>query len=595
MPSRSPVFEKILSILDKRVTEQSVEARFDSMDSRDVDLGKLSRLIETLPAADCAGVLLCAIFRGDNLIAEMLWDERGRFPVNLKKLPITEAMRDSYTLNGEPFSLAGVKVLRALGSASTPPDLIRVFRNMRDMGVTGLIEPTEEGRALISASDLDAAQRVARSVSFTGELPVLAKERVERPELMLELMEAGKSLIAGTAYDPLLCWATPEMVKRYPGQLFRIESQQDLKIQESTRQSRFTFPEWAYLFADTEGKGLGTDSFTLTSHSEHQPRLAQQLLNVMGSRPHQYGFIEREGLVLCHTTATFLSEFEVAVIDGPNAVKAQQFLAEYFPLDGVTHLAFPEGFGTLKSNGLHPLAFRFNSGVRPRSSESRKDMMDLLADPELGDHVLSLMSRKQWRHLASQQTLLPSSMLALHKALKFDNEGLAVRLYRKKIVELYDAGYRFSTRSQVIPTKSNMSEDGISPADSWVDLRSVAVDLKGNQQAGKSRDELRVDFEQLVAMGLWPTSAIPEPTDLTSALATCVKRKGVADKFDEVSISLRSYIRHAGLEACAEAAKDSNKHWAFLLQVFDIDELRPYTSKMPLNALGQVFGQDLGL
>ena len=595
MPSRSPVFQKILSILDKRVTEESVKARVDSGDAIDLDIPKLRQLIETLPASDSPGVLLSAIIRGDNLIAEMLWDERGPFPVDLKKLPMTEALRDEYTLNGEPFSLAGVKIIGSLRSASTRPDLVRVFRNIRDMKVSGLIGPSESERSLFEANPIDEALAVARSVSFEGELPVFTQERVERPELLLELLDSSRSSIAGTAYDPLLCWAAPKMLKRYPGQLFRIESQQELKILESTRQSRFTFPEWAHLFAETEGKGLRTDEFKLTSHSEHQPKLAQQLLNVMGTPAHQHGFIEREGLVLCHTTAKFLSEFEVAVIDSANAAKAQQFVEEYLPLDGVTHLAFPDGFGSLKNNGLHPMSFRFGSGVRPRSSESRKNMIDLLADPELGNHVLSLMSAEQWRHLAGQQTLVSSSMLALHKGLNLDNEGLAVRLDRRGLTALHEAGFRFSKQSQVMTSKNQKSEIDILPQETWVDLRLITVDLKDAKDMEKQRAPLNLAFEQMASMGLWPTSTLPAPMDLRSALASCVKRKDVADKYDEISISLRSYVRTAGIEACAMEAKDSNRHWSFLLKIFGVDELRPYTPQMPLNARGQVFGQDLGL
>jgi hypothetical protein len=317
----------------------------------------------------------------------------------------------------------------------------------------------------------------------------------------------------------------------------------------------------------------------------------------MGSRAHQHGFIEREGLLLCHTTAKFLSEFEVAVIDSANAVKAQQFVEEYLPLDGVTHLAFPDGFGSLKNNGLHPISFRSGSGVRPRNSDSRKNMIDLLADPELGHHVLSLMSPKQWRHLACQQTLEASSMLALHKALGFDNEGLAVRFLRKGLMELYEAGYVFAKQSQVLTIKNSSSQTEASMLfeGTWVDLRLITVDLKDAQQIARLRPDLNLAYEQMVAMGLWPTPAISAPADLHAALASCVKRKGVSDKYDEVSISLRAYVRQAGLEACAEIAKDSNRHWSFLLEIFGVDELRPYTPQMPLNARGEVFGQDLGL
>ncbi|WP_274644369.1 hypothetical protein [Pseudomonas serbica] len=588
MPSRSPVFQKILSILDKRVTEDSVKARVDSMDAIDLDIPKLKILIETLPANDSAGVLLSAIIRGDNLIAEMVWDERGPFPVDLKKLPLDETMKDRYTLNGEPFSLAGIKIIGSLRSASTRPDLVRLFRNIRDMKVKGLIGPSESERSLFEANPIDEALEVARSVSFGGELPVFTQERVERPELLLELLDASRSSIAGTAYDPLLCWANPEMVSRYSGQLYRIESEQELKILDSTRSTRLTFPEWANLFAETDGKNLRNDDFKLTSHSVHQPKLAQQLLNVMGTPAHQHGFIEREGLLLCHTTAKFLGEFEVAVIDSANAVKAQQFVEEYLPLDGVTHLAFPDGFGSLKKNGLHPISYRTGSGVRPRSSDNRKDFMDLIADPELGSQVLSLMSPNQWRHLAGQQTLVSSSMLALHKGLNFDNEGLAVRLDRRGLTALHEAGFRFSKQSQVMMSKNQ-------PEETWVDVRLITVDLKDAKDMVKQRAPLDLAFEQMASMGLWPTSTLPAPTDLRSALASCVKRKDVAGKYDEVSISLRSYVRSAGIEACAEEAKDSNKHWSFLLQIFGVDELRPYTPKMPLNARGQVFGQDLGL
>lgn len=594
MPSRSPIFEKILSILDKRVTEQSVKARVDSMDTIDLDIPKLKKLIESLPVSDLPGVLLCAIFRGDNLIAEMLWDERGPFPVDLKKRPMAEALRDEYTLNGEPFSLAGVKIIGSLRSASTRPDLMRLFRNIRDMKITGLIGPSEQGRILFEANPIDEALAVARSVSFEGELPVFTQERVERPELLLELLDASRSSIAGTAYNPLLCWATLEMVNRYPDQLFRIESEQELKILESTRSTRLTFPEWSHLFAETDGKIPRNDDFKLTSYSVHQPKLAQQLLNVMGSRAHQHGFIEREGLVLCHTTAKFLSEFEVAVIDSANAVKAQQFVEEYLPLDGVTHLAFPDGFGSLKKNGLHPISYRTGSG-RPRYSDNRKEFMDLLADPELGNCVRSLMSQKQWRHLASQQTLVASSMLALHKALNFDNEGLAVRLDSRGLTVLHEAGFRFSKQSQVMTSKNQKSEINILPEETWVDLRLITVDLADAKFMVKRRVPLNLAFEQMTSMGLWPTSTLPAPAHLRDALASCVKRKDVADKFDEISISLRSYVRTAGVEACAMEAKDSNKHWSFLLKIFGADELRPYTPQMPLNARGQVFGQDLGL
>jgi hypothetical protein len=259
----------------------------------------------------------------------------------------------------------------------------------------------------------------------------------------------------------------------------------------------------------------------------------------------------------------------------------------------VTHLAFPDGFGSLKNNGLHPTSFRFGSGVRPRSSDNRKEFVDLLADPELGNLVLSLMSPNQWRHLAGQQTLVSSSMLALHKALGFDNEGLAVRFVRKGLTELYEAGYRFAKQSQV--SDKSQTEDSMLLEGTWVDLRLITVDLKDAQQMGKNRAELDLAYAQMAAMGLWPTSAMPEPTDLRAALASCVKRKGVADKYDEVSISLRSYVRHAGVAACAQEARDSSRNWSFLLKIFNVDELRPHTRQMPLTALGEVFGRDLGL
>jgi len=576
-PTRSKAFEKILDILDRRVEPGAAAARVDSMDSSDTDMGELRKAISWLTEKECPGVLLAALFKADNLVAETLWEQRGPFSVNLT----SDASQTSHTLNGEPFELYRIKDTKQFMAATIPEDLVLTFNNIRTMGVTGVLETDQVKRSMIAAGNLDYAFDLVRSISFTGEIPVFANERVSNPELAVVLLQA--TMKSGDVYDPILCWASPEMVSRYPEQIGVFTSVQhfEVELRGSGITKTLTFPEWAESFTNTQGHNLLPDNYLLTGFPEDDSRTGHSLLTLMGSPALQHGFINRDGLVLCHTKASFLSEFEMTDFDVSKGRDCQVFVDKYLPLDIIVDRCFPDGYGNFKQNGLHP-SNRYSAGVRPRSSRSRKEFMELLVDPDMGSKIKGLMTTEQWHHLARIQTLESSTFLALHRAIGFGNEGLSIKVERGYVDKMQKAGFRFSSKPyRLINSLKNMeAEEFLANGQTCVDLTSI------------SRDQL--PYEQLVDMGLWPTSVIPEPKDLASALASCARRKDVASKLDETSLSLRAYVYNAGVEACAEVASNP-KQWAFMLDLFGPDAMRPYSRELPAESLGKVFAHDLGL
>lgn len=588
-PTRSKAFDQILDILDRRVDPSAVAKRVNSQDLS--DMGELREAIAQLTDDECPGVLLAALFKADNLVAETVWQLRGPFPVDLR----SNSAQTSLTLNDQPFSLFRIKDTKQFMSATTVQDLVLTFKHIQRMGVTGLIEAEKDRRSMISAASLDYAFDLVRSVSFRGELPVFAGERVSCPELVDALFETAK--VDGPGYDPILCWATPEMLNLYPEQLCKYSSTQQFEVllRGSGTTKTLTFKEWAESYSDVKGSSLLPDNYVLMGYPEDDSRVGHALLMAMGSPASQHGFIERDGLVLCHTKASFLTEFEMSEFDAANAQLSREFVGQYLPLDFIVDRAFPDGFGHFKPNGFPSDSKSFKSGVRPRSSDCRKGFLELLGHPDMGSQIKGLMNTEQWRHLAQTQALVPSTLIVLHKALGFDNQGLAARLVRSDVVKMHEAGYRFAAHPYRLMTseKNAVPEDSILNGETWVDMRLITVDLKDAAQTRKGVG-LKLVYEQLVAMGLWPSAALAEPKDLPSALASCARRVGVATKFDEASISLRAYVMNAGVEACAEVAGNP-KQWAFMLDLFGPDAMRPYSRELPAESLGKVFAHDLGL
>lgn len=590
-PIRSKAFDKILDILERRADPSAVAARTDSMDASDEDMGELRKAIGWLADYECPGVLLAALFKADNFVAETIWQLRGPFPVDLR----SDESQTSHTLNGGSFSLFRIKDPKQFMSATTVQDLILTFENIQRMGVTGLIDPEKGRQSMISGASLGYAFELARSVSYRGKLPVFASERVYHPELVEALIAASK--VAGPGYDPILCWVTPEMLSLYPDQLCRYSSTQQFEVllRGSGTTRTVTFKEWGDSFTDVMGSTLLPDNYVLMGFPEDDSRVGHALLTTMGTPALQHGFIERDGLVLCHTRASFLSEFKMSGMDTENAKSCREFVDQYLPLDFIVDRAFPDGYGHFKRNGFPEEKRSFTSGVRPRSSDCRKRFIELLGHPDMGSQIKGLMNIEQWRHLAQTQALVPSTLLVLHQALGFDNQGLAARLVRSDVAKMHEAGYRFAAKPYRLMTseKNAMPEDSILNGETWVDMRLITVDLKDAAKTRKGAG-LKLVYEQLVSMGLWPAAVIPEPKDLSSALASCARRFGVAEKFDEGSLSLRAYVLNAGVEACAEVARNP-KQWAFMLDLFGPEAMRPYSRELPAETLGKVFSHDLGL
>ena len=530
-----------------------------------------------LPEGEVAALALYIISYGELTLLEELWKGRGPFQLNLKH----DAQKNIHILNGREFVLLSdaPNLFKSLGSVE---DYQKLFRLISDMEFRGLIDMTPEGSNLFTMGNSDVVRRnCRRGTRFTGDLPKLDAGVVSQGELLQALTIGSKRPGMSKAYDKLLCWATPEMVRQHPGLLKPYAAKHEFSTNGVFYPPKMTISEWSDRFeADAQARVRGTlpSQIWLQNESDAEPEVARILLRHMATNEVQYGFDAKPGYVLCHTSANFLYEFPLAPdVDAVNLHDACVFVDKYLPFDLLWLDAIPGA--------------QFNDDEFYRGHTCQQFLWLLGSEPEVVAATKNLLTPDQFKAIASGETIEGALLAVLNRNFGFDNQGMRVKLAIYDVETLTAIDFKFAEGTKSLSGKSFPSAyRGISSA---VDLDEIS---KGTnpEPTWSGRQRVLVEaYTNLTAMGLWPCSQIPEPASVKEALLECTRKK-LGNRYNEVALSLRGYLINAGAEACAAVAK-TPAQWEYLVDALGPDAMKPYAQKMTLKALGTVFGSELGI
>lgn len=568
-----------------RAGDTSIKNRLLSTDAWGFDVQVFEDACEAMPEEELAPALLYALMNGDNFIAEHLWEKRGPFPVQLVRQGA-----GAYELNGQSYLVVCDQPNGLLHTARSAPELMRLFRNIRDMQVTGLVSTDELGQGLFRAGTVvTSVADICRTVTFEGVVPTLDNEYLKDPELLIGLLDAGKASIAGRAYEPMLCWATPAMVAAYPEYLHPFQARHEVLCRRDRVGPPQSLSDWNARFeaaAAAQEPVPEPWSLTFTAEAVSDNLKGQYVLQAMAPAAARYGFLENDNLQLCHTTASFLSEFQLPqACDPTNLALVEKFTGQYLPFDLLTLEAFPDG------KLSHPV---FNGLVRD-NADAVFNTLDL--DAGVGSNLARAFSPDQWRVMAKSYVIKGSAMSRLHAELGMDNHGFLLSQNCQSIKALYDQGFRFSPGSELIGNKF-ADKNVYAFRESGKTIIALAGVFDTIIGASKTlpdfvKDDSNQACYQLVQMGIWPFVK-DAPESVADAVKACGRMKDPMGNFTQPAIAKRAFLVSAGAEACTSVAR-TEKEWSFLLDLLGVDAMRPYLHKMPSKPLAQAFSQDLGL
>lgn len=560
-----------------------IRARYrqSTPETTDQDLKEWELLFGTLEPEDLAPVLVDALGHGDNKFAEVLWQLRGPFEVRL----VTEA-DGTQVLNGVPGDHLPPKD-NVLNSCGTVAGLKQLFANIRHMNAQGLVETAPGAGALLVSDGLEKALGLCREARFEGKLPTLSNGRLSQPELLFGLMDVSKDGIAGTTFEHVLCWASPEMARTYPDSLHAFHSVQNVTILDSKDNFQYYgYEGWAQVFESERGQGRGVNnpqSYNLTSAADVDNEIGQLLLHSMGSPLAQHGFLDNGGMVLCSTTTAFLAGFEVySPLDPANLRQSESFVASYLPLDLLCRQADKD------NDWKYPL---INGVLGAQKASSLISILD--TDAELSARVAALLSPAQWTSVASTLTMDAPMLLGLQKAVGIDNSGMSSLIRFKDFDTLYEQGYKFSPRTVLKVGEKQHPSDLLDHRGDVVMIELAKIH-RVNETVVNLREKLKETYIQLVSMGLWPVDVEREPTDLRKVLEECARQTTFAEKHDRRSLLYRAWLVKEGVEACVAKAK-TPREMHLLVTVLGDEAMRPYVDRIPLATRGQMFTRELGV
>jgi hypothetical protein len=570
--SQSPEFKQICRIVRDHAEPDTPQS------PSGLDLNLVRKALVDLPGGELAPLALYMISYGDIELLKELWAARGPFQVNLKRDPY----ENTCTLNGRDFVLLS-DAPNLFEGLNKVEDYQKLFRLISDMEFRGLIDMTPQGSNLLAMGNSEVLRRnTRRRTRFTGELPKLDAGVVSQGELLQALTMGATKPGMRKAYEKLLCWATPEMVRQHPGLLKPYAAKHEFETNGVFYPPKMTIQEWSERFeADAHAGTTGSlpSKIWIQNECDDEPDVARVLLRSMATNEAQYGFDAKPGYVLCHTSAEFLYEFPSAPeVDSDNLKQACDFVRNYMPFDLMYMQTIPGA--------------RLNDDEFYRGHTYPQFLWLLGSEPEVAAATKNLLTPSQFKAIASGEKVEGALLAELNKTFGFDNQGMKVKLAIYDIDTLKAIDFKFADGTQIVSGKSSPSAySGISSA---VDIDEISKDTDPEPTWQGKQTELVKAYTGLISLGLWPCAKIPEPASVKEALTQCTRKKDFAKRYNEVALSLRGYLINAGAEACAAVAK-TPAQWEYLVDALGPESMKPYVAQMPHTARGTVFTFELGV
>ncbi|MHD0644238.1 hypothetical protein ACYPKM_01210 [Pseudomonas aeruginosa] len=343
-------YDELHAFLEERCRE------FDQMNADDYPALKKERLeaFKTMSPGLCGAGLYTAIRWGDAEAAEALVEALKGKRVEVSLQMNTADPLDSglihTTVEGKVvpltrLDLSDMDVYQGMHYAYGHDDRLRLFKAVRAAG-GDLIKDPLWTKLLPQATKWSSDVRKVQDLP----LPELVDDVLHEPGLYLGLQKkVGQKSVDPEWYRHLLCWATPEMVQKYP-ELLPFQSVFDVHVEsiagkpidkwvnaDCSSDEMFGSRLGAEIKSSEDiqiGTGLRIGLFTEGRKLNH---LDNEVLIKFGSKTFTQGIEIRDGRVLCRTTVDFLSRFQI----GHHLVRSafDEVMKELSPLDIILALS----------------------------------------------------------------------------------------------------------------------------------------------------------------------------------------------------------------------------------------------------------------
>ena len=574
--NNNPVDSPLLSLFKEWVYERSdpyAAARIPDDPYLHLDRVALVKACGDMPAEDLAPALLYAVFHGDEILTENLWRERGPFPADLVHLGPKQ-----FELNGQPYILPQDRS-NVFETVRNIDQLTSMFDLIDQAGITGLLDGAG---ALFLYGQQRAVTEIARAVGFEGDLPVLSDESLSDPELMMALSEKAHGRRLRESYDPILCWATPEMVETYGAFLDPFVPVHGAKVADE----QMSFEAWQKRHEEAVLGGAEPptcNSLTLTCKSTTNDALGQIVMQAFGSKKHKHGIFEKEGYLLCHTSCKFLAEFErSAVPDSMNYAAARSFTDRYVPFDLMTLNAHPKG------NLNWPTDIGFHQ------SYGGKELAFMNLGEDIHQALGPVLSHNQWKFILKGDWLVGEDIVTAVKLFGLDNQGMIWRINRDTASDLKALGYRIVPNSEVFlqEKKGESIWERRGTGQTCVDITDIKKYCKRKDLNDFGLSWGKTMLDDAFALGIWPFKDAKPP--LTGLIASLARKKNPLTDLSEAACIARFTIKDAPIEECVKHVSKASE-WTLLAAIHGPEAMQPYLREMPLTSVGKVFSQELGL
>jgi hypothetical protein len=556
--------------------------------------------IAAMTDQDVAECMFTAATLGYLLVMDALWASRGPFAVVYEN----EEGGDVGRLNGVAFTPIRNKLLPFAPKAGR---LRKIFDSIRQYGIKGLIEPGHTYPFLFKEINLKTLVGLQASRRFEGELPFIDDNTLHHPELALAMEAEGQRTGMNEAYQPMLCWATEDMIVQHGAQLAPLRTMQNVEFfvpKEAPEQGlSFVTKTVAQFKADPEmGDPVIIHNIALgIEPDDRHSSAASLLLGSMGSEDIQNGFADPQGRVLCETRADFLLGFSLAQGSVENEAHAHQFITDGFPLGILanhTAKVCREEFAHDLTEFKHPTFFS-----RPLSKNYDPDsdtfyLMNIYTG-EASKKLVGMLRPDQWRSLfkySNTKNIRLRGLVTFRDVLQMDNLGMKISIESDDIDELDGFEYRFREGTVVVNTTEEY--DAFvkrHPDGTCVLLRMDTHHVIWNSCISGEQeifDEVLRLHTQLQKMNIWTGDGASAPGAKESL--DCLVRLGGVDVNSVRVMGTIAHLIDLGVDASAQAAS-SAEHWSLIAKVFSAEQLQPYLLTMPREIRGMVLEGAMGL
>ena len=551
------------------------------------DLGALSAWssdeltnMDFLQSPDLEECILEATIRGHERLVRTLMHRRGPVRIVVGEHP---KVPGRYTLNGRDTTSQIDERLFAI-SIRSPEKLKSLLAMIVEFGMKGLIEAGQSFPLLMKNVERNSSLMRNNVSEFKGALPELIDGVVRQPELAIALVGESGRTSTPQAYQPMLCWASEDMVRKFPNDLARLVHFQNVRGHGSLAQ-------WKSASGQPGNIDISAIEVGLEPANGRGCEVFQHLHHAMTPMSSRLGFEDEGDRVLCITTSDFLMQLPSQDCSEDNLKAAFEFVENYCPIE----IMASQVVATCREQfGRDELTARVPIGYMNEMVSNFNDLFEVLQQGHpLRERMKDLMTREQWSALFLRAEAVDAhSMLGLYQAFGIDNTGKDFHFFPHGFETLAKGGFQFSSNTKIF-TDSKKMQKHKEAADLFLE---PAVLLPYDKTCfgyysgvGQTTREL---FANCMKVNLWPIPG-QAPTDVAQALKDSARLS-----FDVLStpkkLAMYTYLLSAGVEACAEVASTPSQ-WMVIAQIFSSDELKPYRHAMPKQARGKVLESSLGL